>query len=181
MADCCWHCGMHARMRAARRRATVIWSIVHHASFSYCSGWHAGCCSLHFTTQLPHTDTARALPTYLPPPHTDKIVAAVCHGPAGLLNALGPAGESIISGRRVTGFTDSEEKASGKQGCVPFSLEQRMVKMGGVFERGESDWGEYAVRDGHLVTGQNPASSERVASLAVEVLTAPEGSMPDPQ
>ncbi len=120
-------------------------------------------------------------PTPAAPARAGKVVAAVCHGPAGLLDALGPGGEPIISGRRVTGFTASEERAAGREGAVPFQLEERLGRMGGRFERGEVDGGEFALRDGNLVTGQNPASAERVASLAVEVLTAPAGSMPQEQ
>jgi putative intracellular protease/amidase len=106
-----------------------------------------------------------------------KVVAAVCHGAAGLLGALGPGCEPIVSGRRVTCFTASEERAAGKERAVPFMLEERLREVGGRFERGAADWGEFALRDGNLVTGQNPASALRVAGLVLEVLSAPAGSM----
>ena len=69
------------------------------------------------------------------------------------------------------GFTDSEEEAVGKTAVVPFLLEQRLKELGGVFERVD-DWHPHAVRDGQLVTGQNPQSSEKVAELIIEALKA---------
>lgn len=99
----------------------------------------------------------------------DKVVSAVCHGPVGLVSAQQPSGDPIVKGKRVTGFTNSEEVAVGKDKLVPFSLEDKLKELGGLFECGE-DWGSHAVRDGQLVTGQNPASSQRVAELVIEAL-----------
>jgi len=98
-----------------------------------------------------------------------KVVSAVCHGPAGLVSACDTHGNSIIKGRRVTGFSNSEEKAVGKDTVVPFSLEDRLKELGGEYECGE-DWSVYHVRDGNLVTGQNPASSKAVAEVVTDLL-----------
>ena len=98
-----------------------------------------------------------------------KVVSAVCHGPAGLLGAKDADGRPIVSGRRVSSFTDAEETAVGLQNVVPFLLESRLRKSGAKFEKGPN-FGPYAVRDGNLVTGQNPASSEKVARLVLDIV-----------
>lgn len=98
-----------------------------------------------------------------------KAVAAVCHGPAGLVNVKDADGKPIVAGRRVSSFTDSEEKAVGLVDAVPFLLETRLRELGGDFS-GVADFQPYAVRDGQLVTGQNPASSEKVAQLTLEAV-----------
>ncbi|HZH51549.1 MAG TPA: type 1 glutamine amidotransferase domain-containing protein [Microvirga sp.] len=97
-----------------------------------------------------------------------KLVAAVCHGPAGLVKAKRQDGRPIVAARRVSAFTNSEEEAVGLTKVVPFSLEDRLKELGGRFERGP-DWQPFAVQDGNLITGQNPQSSELVAQ---DVLTA---------
>ena len=101
--------------------------------------------------------------------NTGKPTAAVCHGPAGLVNALRTDGKSILFGKKVNGFTNSEETAAGLMDVVPFHLESKMRDLGGVFENGPN-WGAYAVRDGNLITGQNPASSALVAQHVVAAL-----------
>ena len=98
-----------------------------------------------------------------------KVVAAVCHGPAGLVGVKDSAGVPIVAGRRVSAFTDAEEKAAGFADKVPFALESRLRTLGAKFESGPN-FQVYAVRDGKLVTGQNPASSAEVARLTLEVL-----------
>ncbi|HWP18946.1 MAG TPA: type 1 glutamine amidotransferase domain-containing protein [Burkholderiaceae bacterium] len=98
-----------------------------------------------------------------------KVVAAVCHGPAGLVSARTPQGRSILEGRRVNGFTDAEEHEVGLAQTVPFLLERRMRELGGLFEHGNK-WQAYAVRDGQLITGQNPQSSALVARHVLEAL-----------
>ncbi|KAF8058080.1 HSP31 [Scenedesmus sp. PABB004] len=97
-----------------------------------------------------------------------KLIAAVCHGPAGLLPGKGPDGRPLVAGRRVTGFTDSEEAAVGKDKIMPFSLEARLRDAGADFARAP-DWAECVVRDGNLITGQNPGSA---VGLARELLAA---------
>jgi putative intracellular protease/amidase len=98
-----------------------------------------------------------------------KVVAAVCHGPAGLVNAKDAAGKPIVAGRRVSAFTNSEEQAAGLTKAVPFLLETRLRELGGRHESGP-DFQPHAVRDGQLVTGQNPASSEAAAHLTLEAI-----------
>lgn len=98
-----------------------------------------------------------------------KPVAAVCHGPAGLVKALRTDGKSILFGKKVNGFTNEEETAAGLMDVVPFHLETRMKELGGTFENGPM-WQPYAVRDGNLITGQNPQSSALVASHVVAAL-----------
>lgn len=101
--------------------------------------------------------------------NSGKPTAAVCHGPAGLVKALRTDGKSILRGLKVNGFTNAEETAAGLMGIVPFHLESVMRDLGGIFENGPL-WGAYAVRDGHLITGQNPASSALVAQHIVAAL-----------
>ena len=98
-----------------------------------------------------------------------KIVAAVCHGPAGLVSAKKADGTPIVAGRRVAGFTDSEERAVGLDQAVPFLLETRLKELGAKHEGGP-DFAPFALRDGNLVTGQNPASAARTAELVMDAL-----------
>jgi len=98
-----------------------------------------------------------------------KLVAAVCHGPAGLVRAVRQDGRPIVEDRRVSGFTNSEEEGVGLTSVVPFLLEDRLRDLGGQFERGP-DFQPFAVRDGNLITGQNPQSSDLVASRLLEAL-----------
>jgi putative intracellular protease/amidase len=100
-----------------------------------------------------------------------KVVAAVCHGPAGLVNVRDASGRPIVAGRRASGFTDAEEEAAGLTATMPFLLETRFRELGATFEGGP-DFQPFAVADGRLVTGQNPASSELVAKLALDALMA---------
>ncbi len=99
-----------------------------------------------------------------------KIVAAVCHGPAGLVSARRRDGLPIVHGKRVNAFTDTEEAAAGLTDVVPFLLESRLRELGGKFER-VADWQPIAVRDGNLITGQNPQSSLAVADKVLEALS----------
>ncbi|HBO6052671.1 type 1 glutamine amidotransferase domain-containing protein [Pseudomonas aeruginosa] len=98
-----------------------------------------------------------------------KVVAAVCHGPAGLVNVKDVNGQPLVAGRRISAFTNSEEDAAGLTDKVPFLLETRIRGLGANYQSGP-DFQPFAVRDGKLVTGQNPASSERVAELVLEAI-----------
>lgn len=100
-----------------------------------------------------------------------KPVAAVCHAPAVLLNAKEANGEPLVKGKRVTGFTNTEEEAVQLTNVVPFLLEDELKHKGGVYSRKE-DWAAYAIKDGLLITGQNPASSANAANLLLQVLEA---------
>ena len=101
-----------------------------------------------------------------------KLIASVCHGAAGLVTAKRPDGQSIVNGLRVNSFTDAEEVAVGLEKVVPFMLEARLRELGGRFE-GAANWQPFAIRDGQLITGQNPQSSHLVAeSLLAALQTA---------
>ena len=98
-----------------------------------------------------------------------KPVAAVCHAPAVLLHAKDASGEPLPSGKRVTGFSNTEEAAVGLTEIVPFLVEDRLVELGGQYEKAE-DWMPFVLVDGLLITGQNPASSVGVADALLEAL-----------
>lgn len=91
-----------------------------------------------------------------------KPIAFVCHAPAALQNVKGTDGNPLVKGRKVTGFTNSEESAVGLTNVVPFLVEDMLQENGGIYSKGE-DWAEYVLQDGTLITGQNPASSTLVA------------------
>lgn len=97
------------------------------------------------------------------------VVAAVCHGPAGLVLAKYSNGDSVVKGKTVAAFTNSEEAAVELTDEVPFLLETRLKELGANFSSVD-DFQPHAVADGNLVTGQNPASSEKVAELVIEQL-----------
>lgn len=99
----------------------------------------------------------------------NKLIAAVCHGAAGLVTAKRPDGQSIVKDLRVNSFTDAEEVAVGLEKVVPFMLETRLRELGGRFE-GTGNWQAFAIRDGQLITGQNPQSSHRVAELLLAAM-----------
>ena len=103
-----------------------------------------------------------------------RIVSAVCHGPAGLVSACRADGRPIVDGRRVTAFTNSEEHAVGLAVVVPFLLEDRLKELGARWQ-GVADWQPHAVRDGNLITGQNPQSSEAVARELLDALRTVQG------
>lgn len=98
-----------------------------------------------------------------------KPVVAVCHAPAVLINVLDEKGEPLVKGKKVTGFTDTEEEAVGLTKIVPFLVEDELVKKGGIYSK-KPDWASYVVRDGLLITGQNPASSHEAAIELVHLL-----------
>ena len=98
-----------------------------------------------------------------------KPVAAVCHAPAVLLNAKDENGEPLVKGKSVTGFTNTEEEAVQLTDVVPFLLEDELRNKGGRYSKKE-DWASYVVKDGLLITGQNPASSEEAAHQLLQLL-----------
>lgn len=98
-----------------------------------------------------------------------KPVAAVCHAPGVLGRVKGADGAPLVKGKRVTGFTNTEEAAVGLTEVVPFLVEDMLVKNGGQYSKA-ADWQSYVVTDGLLVTGQNPASSEEGARALLALL-----------
>lgn len=102
--------------------------------------------------------------------NNNKPVSFVCHAPAVLKNIKNPNGEPLVKGKKVTGFTNQEEDAVQLTNVVPFLLEDMLIENGGEYSKIE-DWQPYAVQDGLLITGQNPASSEKVADLLMKTLS----------
>ena len=98
-----------------------------------------------------------------------KPIAAVCHAPAIFRRTKAADGKPLVSGRNVTGFTNSEEAAAGLTDVVPFLVEDMLLANGGVYSKG-ADWASHIVVDGKLVTGQNPASSKEAALALVTLL-----------
>ena len=98
-----------------------------------------------------------------------KPVAAVCHAPIVLLKARDEAGEPLVKGREVTGFTNGEEAAVGLTEIVPQLVEDALIGCGGHYTKAD-DFAPYTRRDGRLITGQNPPSSEPVARVLLEAL-----------
>lgn len=99
------------------------------------------------------------------------VVGAVCHGPAGLLQARRPDGKPFVEGMRVNSFTNAETEQIGLMGVEPFLLESRLRDLGGLYECSDN-FTSHAVRDGRLVTGQNPQSTEAIARLLIEAVEA---------
>lgn len=100
-----------------------------------------------------------------------KPVAAVCHAPGVLRHVQAPDGTPLVKGKRVTGFTNTEEAAVGLTKVVPFLVEDMLKTNGGQYSKG-ADWQSHVVTDGLLVTGQNPASSADGAKALLQVLQA---------
>ncbi|MBC75942.1 MAG: type 1 glutamine amidotransferase domain-containing protein [Halobacteriovoraceae bacterium] len=98
-----------------------------------------------------------------------KFIGAVCHAPAALLNAKGNDGNSIVAGKKVTAFTNSEEEEVGLKDDMPYLLENRLKDLGGNYQK-KGNWKEFTIKDGNLITGQNPASSKKVAQNIIESL-----------
>jgi putative intracellular protease/amidase len=97
-----------------------------------------------------------------------KPVAAVCHS-AAVLHRVTYQGEPLVKGKRVTGFTNGEEAAVNLTHVVPFLVEDELKKIGGLYEKA-ADWAPFAIVDGRVLTGQNPASSTVAAKQMLELL-----------
>lgn len=102
----------------------------------------------------------------------DKPVALVCHAPGVLRHVRTAEGRPLVEGRKVTGFTNTEEAGVGLTNVVPFLVEDELKAKGGLYSSGP-DWGSYIVQDGLLITGQNPASSTAAAERLVATLEVP--------
>ena len=99
----------------------------------------------------------------------NKPVAFVCHAPGALIKVKAPNGEPLVKRKAITGFSNTEEDAVKLTAIVPFLLEDELGKLGGIYTKGP-DWGVYVKKDGLLITGQNPASSEEAAKLLLATL-----------
>lgn len=100
---------------------------------------------------------------------SDRPIGAVCHAPAVFRHTLGTDGKPLVSGRRVTGFTNTEEDAVGLTDVVPFLVEDMLKANGGDYQKGD-DWASFTLTDGKLVTGQNPGSSAAAARDVLALL-----------
>jgi putative intracellular protease/amidase len=98
------------------------------------------------------------------------VVAAVCHGPAALIGARAEDGTPLVAGRRVTGFTNDEERAAGVDDVVPFLLADRLAELGGRYEQADA-FSQHVVADGRLITGQNPQSARATAAAVLNALS----------
>jgi putative intracellular protease/amidase len=97
-----------------------------------------------------------------------KIVAAVCHGPAVLINVKGADGRPLVEGKRVSGFTNGEEAAMGLTDVVPFLVEDELIRLGADYAK-VADFEPFTRVDGLLITGQNPASATGVAEAILRL------------
>ncbi|GAA5011971.1 type 1 glutamine amidotransferase domain-containing protein [Acinetobacter puyangensis] len=100
-----------------------------------------------------------------------KPIALVCHAPAVLKNVKSVTGEAFVKGKKVTGFSNSEEEAVQLTHVVPFLIEDTFKAQGADYEKG-TDWHSFVLVDGRLITGQNPASSEEAAKQLLKLLEA---------
>ena len=98
-----------------------------------------------------------------------RPIGAVCHAPAVFKHTKGADGKPLVSGKTVTGFSNTEEDAVGLTDIVPFLVEDMLESNGGDYQKGD-DWASFVVTDGKLVTGQNPASSELAAHKLLALL-----------
>lgn len=99
----------------------------------------------------------------------DKPVALVCHAPGVLREVKDAEGRSIVEGKTVTGFTNTEENGVGLTDIVPFLVEDMLKEKGGKYSKAE-DWQVYVQQDGLLITGQNPASSAATAEALLKLV-----------
>ena len=99
-----------------------------------------------------------------------KPVALVCHAPGALRHVMAPDGKPLVKGKKVTGFTNTEEQGMGLTTVVPFLVEDELKAKGGLYSKG-ADLQPYVVSDGYLITGQNPKSSSPAAKLLLNQLT----------
>ncbi len=98
-----------------------------------------------------------------------KVIGAVCHGPAALLAARDENGRWPFAGRRMTSLSDEEEVEFGTAENAPWLLADTLRKSGALFEKGPN-WQAHVVKDGNLLTGQNPRSSTPLAAVVIAAL-----------
>jgi putative intracellular protease/amidase len=145
----------------AKIASTVILSSVNESDFDgvFYPGGHGPLWDL-----TDNADSIALIESFL---NAGKAVATVCHASAALLNVKQASGDFAVKGKAVTGFTNSEEEAVQLTEIVPFLVEDELIKRGGEYQKAE-DWHAFAIQDGLIITGQNPASS----ALAAEKLLA---------
>src|SRR5207237_3384094 len=104
--------------------------------------------------------------------NSGKPIALVCHSP-GVLRHVTYKGEPLVKGKHVTGFTNGEEEEVKLTHVVPFLVEDELLRLGATFEK-KANWQPFAVTDGRLITGQNPASSTSTAQALLKLMTGSE-------
>ncbi|MGC2626250.1 MAG: DJ-1/PfpI family protein [Candidatus Udaeobacter sp.] len=104
--------------------------------------------------------------------NSGKPIALVCHSP-GVLRHVTYKGEPLVKDKHVTGFTNGEEEAVQLTHVVPFLVEDELLQLGAIFEK-KANWQPFAIVDGRLVTGQNPASSTSTAQALLKLMTGSE-------
>jgi putative intracellular protease/amidase len=129
----------------------------------YMTGGHGVCFDFPKSTALAQL-TARMF-------EAGKVVSAVCHGPAGLLEVK-VGGDYLVRGKKLTGFSWAEEGLAKREDAVPYSLEDELKKRGASYEKSSIPFKSYVVEDGLLITGQNPASAAGVGEAVVKKLKA---------
>lgn len=103
------------------------------------------------------------------------VVSSVCHGSVALLNITLSDGSLLIKGKKVTGFSNEEEKIVGLDKVVPYLTEDELKSRGGIYLKGDKPWATFAVEDQRVISGQNPASGGAVADLVVKFLESRRG------
>lgn len=101
----------------------------------------------------------------------NKIIASVCHGPAALLTAFDMDNKWLFVNRKITAFSDEEEVEFGTAQNAPWLLATALRKYGANYVRSNKNWEPFVVRDGHLISGQNPASSAPMAEAVIQAFS----------
>jgi len=127
----------------------------------YVPGGHGAMFDLSDNSLLKETIAAFA--------NTDKIVAAVCHGPAALVDVKLANGKYLVEGKNVTAFTNSEEDEVQKSAKMPFMLESKLKEQGALF-KAKPNWENHVVVDNRLITGQNPFASDSIAQAIIRAI-----------
>jgi len=101
----------------------------------------------------------------------NKVISAVCHGPAALVNVTLDDGSSLLANKKVSAFTNVEELTliPDAKEIFPFLLEDKLVEQGVQFQSGMT-YLEQVSQDGKLITGQNPWSVWRMAEMVIAEL-----------
>jgi putative intracellular protease/amidase len=159
--DVAWFLDNHEAMERLRQSVPLAQVDFRRVAAVFISGGHGAVYDLPNDCTLA-TGLCQAFDSGVP-------IGAVCHGPGGLVGSRRGDGQPLIAGYRVSGFTNSEEGAVGLTETVPFLLADRLRELGGEYVQGP-DFTPFAVRDRHLVTGQNPMSSAMSAELLLEAL-----------
>lgn len=157
--------------------------------------WRDAVSALENTLPVASVDTARFAAVFVPGGHgtmydlpnnpdtnkllarfaaENKVIAAMCHGPAILVGVTLGNGSPLIAGKMLTSFTNQEEKAAGFAEKMPFLLETRLRELGASFVE-RPNWSDHVEVDGNLITGQNPQSSRSAALAVIHALTKQQG------